>query len=126
MGENADIFVGVERQYGFDLAANTTYGCGGKARVAYFPKNEDETAAVFDYLNACGERLFVLGGGSDVLAQDGFFDGAILSTTAMRTVSYLPNGNLLCGAGVKVSELLAFCRTEGLCGLNTLREYPLR
>ena len=124
MGENADRFAEVKRLYNFDLAANTTYGCGGKARVAYFPKDESEAASVFSRLKENGERFFVLGGGSNVLAQDGMLCGAILSSAAMRTITYLPDGNLLCGAGVKVSELLALCQKEGFCGLEYLAGIP--
>ena len=124
MGGNADIFAKVKRLYNFDLAANTTYCCGGKARVAYFPKDESEAAAVFSRLKENGERFFVLGGGSNVLAQDGMYHGAILCSAAMRTITYLPDGSLLCGAGVKVSELLALCQREGFCGLEYLAGIP--
>lgn len=121
---SADIFAKVKRQYCFDLAANTTYGCGGTARVAYFPKDEDEIAAVFSNIKERGERLFVLGGGSNVLAQDGMFDGTILSSAGIHNIAVLPDGNLLCGAGVRIADLLALCQREGFGGLEYLAGIP--
>ena len=124
MRGSSDIIARVRRQYRFDLAANTTYGCGGTARVAYFPESEDEIAAVFSDLKVRGERFFVLGGGSNVLAQDGMFEGAILSSAGMRNIEILPDGNLLCGAGVRIPELLALCQREGFGGLEYLAGIP--
>lgn len=121
---DTDIFANVNRQYSFDLAANTTYGCGGRARVAYFPKDEVQAAAVFSRLSGRSERFFVLGAGSNVLAQDGVYNGAIISSAAMKSITYLPNGNLLCGAGVKIADLLALCQREGLGGLEYLAGIP--
>ena len=32
----------------FNFSKNTTYGLGGTAKTAYFPKTEQEAVAVFD------------------------------------------------------------------------------
>ncbi len=107
----------------FSLAANTTYGCGGVAARAYFPSGESEAQNLFSALNAAGERYFILGGGSNILAQDGYYDGSIISTRRLCSIVY-KGGALCCGSGATVSSALSFCRSRGLTGLEYLAGIP--
>lgn len=69
----------------------------------------------------------MLGGGSNVLAQDGFYDGYVLSTSRIKSLSVRVSGEdvaLNVSCGVKVAEVLAFCIKEGYSGLEFLAGIP--
>ena len=65
----------VDCEENFSFAKHTTYGCGGTAAKAYFPKNIRQAVCVYKYLKASGEKFVTLGNGSNVLASDKPFDG---------------------------------------------------
>ena len=81
----------------------------------------------FSRLLKSGKRFCVLGGGSNVLAQDGFYDGYVLSTSRIKSLSARVSGEdvaLNVSCGVKVAEVLAFCLKEGYSGLEFLAGIP--
>ena len=114
---------GVARQLNFNFSKNTSYGLGGLCKVAYFPKCEEEAIKVFDTLNFYEQKFFVLGCGSNVLASDKYFNGAIISTSQLRGISKTDDG-ISCLSGTPVAELLNFCRERGLSGLEFLAGIP--
>lgn len=107
----------------FNFSKNTTYGLGGTAKTAYFPKTEQEAVAIFDYLNGLGENFVVLGNGSNVLAADGTFNGSVICTKLLKGIS-LNNGKLYCLSGTTVGQLLNYCKTNCLSGLEYLAGIP--
>ena len=121
-------FTGVPKKYDFSFSLNTTYGCGGTAKVALFPRSETEGTAIFSFLLNSGENFCILGCGSNVLAQDGRFEGYVLSTANMKGITVPEHCRddvvLNVASGVKVSELLSFCKNEGLTGLEYLAGIP--
>lgn len=124
---NGSLPSGVPVRYNFSFAVNTTYGCGGIAKAALYPRSEKEGALAFSRLLKSGKRFCVLGGGSNVLAQDGFYDGYVLSTSHIKSLSVRVSGEdfaLNVSCGVKVAEVLAFCLKEGYSGLEFLAGIP--
>lgn len=113
----------IEKEYGFDFSLNTTYGLGGKAEIAYFPKNSSEIRAVYDQIKKTGKKFIVLGRGSNVLASEKFFNGAVICTKNLNKIFYR-NGYLYCGSGVTVARLLNYCTKSGLSGLEYLAGIP--
>lgn len=120
---NAELIKKVRTEKNFSFAKNTTYGLGGRARIAYYPQTENEVAAVFDYLKDNGEKFVILGAGSNVLASDKFFDGAVISTKSFKKI-LIKDNFLYCTSGVSVSELLNFCIKNCLSGLEYLAGIP--
>lgn len=114
---------GIAFSKNFRFSDYTTYGLGGKVKMAFFPKTEEETIAVIKFLQNCREKFTVLGGGSNVLAADGYFDGAVISTKYLRgiTENY---GSLYCLSGTTVTELLKFCTEKGIGGFEYLAGIP--
>ncbi|MDE7379507.1 MAG: UDP-N-acetylmuramate dehydrogenase [Clostridia bacterium] len=108
----------------FEFAKNTTYGLGGNAPVAYYPKTPWQAKMVFDELSARGERFTVIGNGSNLLVSDSGFSGAVISTRKLSGIVRLSNNRLLCLAGTKISDLLLYCRVRGLGGLEYLYGIP--
>ena len=108
----------------FSFAKNTTYACGGNAEIAYFPDTVKQAAMVYDYLNSTGKRFVTLGNGSNVLASDKRFDGAVLSTKLLKGINQTGENTIFCYAGTTVAELLKFCVNYGLGGLEYLAGIP--
>lgn len=108
----------------FSFAKNTAYGCGGCARIAYFPTDINQAIFVYDYLVNENIRLVTLGNGSDVLAADGGFEGAVICTKTLKGISPVSYNSLFCLAGTTVSELLKYCVLNGCGGLEYLAGIP--
>ena len=125
--DNNDVFVDIEsikRIENFSFAKNTTYACGGNAAVAYLPKTIEQATFVYDYLIRSGTNFVVLGNGSNVLASDNGFDGAVLCTKYLKGISRVSFDTVFCYAGTRVSELIKFCIDCGLSGLEYLAGIP--
>ena len=108
----------------FSFARNTTYACGGCAEIAYFPTSINQATAVYDYLSANSKNFIILGNGTNVLASDNNYDGAVISTKCLCGITRLSEGKIFCLAGTKVSELMKFCLEQGLSGLEYLAGIP--
>ena len=105
------------------LGSYTTYGLGGKVKRIYFPKTEEEAAAVFKYLNDGGEKFFVLGNGSNVLAADGDIDYTVICTKYLSGIIEKDN-SLYCLSGTTVKQLLDFCVQKEIGGFEYLAGIP--
>ncbi len=108
----------------FSFTENTTYRCGGNARVAYFPETEEQAVAVYDYVADNKIDFVTLGNGSNVLASDKFFDGAVISTKNFTGIKRTDRGTIVCLAGTTVGSILSFCITNGFGGLEYLAGIP--
>lgn len=113
----------IKQERNFSFAKHTTYGLGGTAKIAYFPQTEQQSAEVFDYLNLCGEKFVVLGNGSNVLASDDSFEGAVICTRLMKGIERKDN-SIYCLSGTSVAELLYYCVKNHLSGLEYLAGIP--
>jgi UDP-N-acetylmuramate dehydrogenase len=60
------------------LAPLTTIGIGGPARFFFRATTVDEIREALDWANARSHRIFILGGGSNLLISDDGFDGLVL------------------------------------------------
>lgn len=107
----------------FIFSHNTTYGLGGRASLAYYPKNLVEARRVVDELNSKGQKFVVVGNGSNILASDSGYDGAVVSTKKLSGI--INRGDrLTCLAGTKISTLLSYCKKHNLSGLEYLNGIP--
>lgn len=108
----------------FSFAENTTYGVGGKATLAYLPTSVRQAYASFDECKKTNMSHIVLGKGSNVLASDSGFDGAVISTKHLRGIARISESKLYCLAGTPVSEILRYCHLKRLGGLEFLNGIP--
>ena len=107
----------------FSFGKNTTVGIGGDAPLALYPENAERLAAAVTALRGRGVPYLILGRGSNVLAADGGFDGAVVHTS--RAGAVRTRGTLLtaeCGAGLE--KVLAAAKRNGLGGLAFLCGIP--
>ncbi|HBG65779.1 MAG TPA: UDP-N-acetylenolpyruvoylglucosamine reductase [Treponema sp.] len=127
--------------YDEPLAPRTTMRVGGPAALFVCPADVSSAAFAASRCRAAGLRLFVLGGGSNLVVDDGGFCGAVLSTGGMRGISVqageelapaddgIPFGRrcratLCCGAGASIASITEFCEEHGLWGLCSFAGLP--
>ena len=117
-------FENVKRINDFSFAKNTTYACGGIAEIAYYPTTIKQATAIYDYLTETGKSFVMLGNGSNVLASDNYFDGAVICTKDLKGVVQAGEDTIFCYAGTSVSHLLKYCVEHSLGGLEYLAGIP--
>ncbi len=114
----------VKNDPSFSFAKYTTYGAGGGAVEAFFPRNLTEAYAVYDELTKSRKNVFILAGGSNILASDAGFDGAVICTKNIRGIARINDVTIFCLCGTTVGYLLNYCKMRGLSGLEYLAGIP--
>lgn len=89
------------------LAKYTTWRCGGRADMAFFPADRDDLAAFMTHLPSA-VPLTVLGLGSNVLVRDGGVRGAVVLMHAPGGVLAIADGLVYAEAGVAAPKLARF------------------
>jgi UDP-N-acetylmuramate dehydrogenase len=104
------------------LAPLTTFNVGGAARFLARVANEKDVLEVVDFARERGLKLFVLGGGSNVLIADRGFDGVILQIS-IRGIEF--NGEIVtAAAGEDWDEFCGECVNRDLAGVECLSGIP--
>ena len=114
----------VPKENNFSFSNSTTYGLGGGAKYAYFPENITQTVAVYDFVKHENIKHVILGKGSNILASDNFFDGAVIGTKNLKGVYPTGKDSIFCFAGTSVSYVLKYCVQNGLGGIEYLAGIP--
>lgn len=109
----------VERQL---LAPFTTFGIGGPARWYVEATSEEEIVEASEWARGRGVRLFVLGGGSNVLIADAGFAGLVLRV-GVKGVER--NGEIFsAGAGNDWDGFVETAVAGGFAGIECLAGIP--
>lgn len=119
----AEWFADLPQKRPFSFRAATTIGAGGTASAALYPRSEAEFAETVARLEAQGIPFCVLGCGSNVLASDKGFGGAVIKTDRMETLRLLPQG-IEAACGVRIARLLSFAAANHCGGLEFLAGIP--
>ena len=117
-------FATIARDENFTFSKYTTYGAGGGARCAYFPKNFVELRALIEYAVKHNINYFVLGDGSNVLASEEQFDGWVICTRNLRGIIRIKEDKIFCLCGTSLSSLMNYCKEHGFGGLEYLAGIP--
>lgn len=105
------------------LSERTTFRIGGPADFAVVPQNTQQLAAAVAFLNENNMRYFVLGKGSDMLADDKGYRGVLVLTEGLKNLS--AEGDLItCGAGCSMASVSNLALRCGLAGLEFLHGIP--
>ncbi|MEO6051731.1 MAG: UDP-N-acetylmuramate dehydrogenase [Pyrinomonadaceae bacterium] len=114
------------------LAELTTLKIGGNARYFIRARSEDQVAEAFEYAAKNALKLFVLGGGSNVLVSDNGFDGLVLQI-GISSKFHAPDSGLgtdvnpaliTAGAGDDWDGFVANCVENNLAGVECLSGIP--
>lgn len=107
------------------LARHTSFRIGGPARLWAEPKDASELKKIIVFAGKGNIPVFVIGGGTNVLASDSGFDGIMLHLGAPYFRKITVRGTTIkAGAGYAVSALVTLCCGKGLCGLESLVGIP--
>jgi UDP-N-acetylmuramate dehydrogenase len=112
---------------GVALSAYTTFRVGGPARRLVVAETEADLERLVRELDARGEPLLVLGGGSNVLVSDNGFDGTVVkvATSGIEAdVSDCAGALVTVAAGEDWERLVARTVAEGWSGLEALSGIP--
>lgn len=105
------------------LADYTYYKIGGTARDVYFPESCGDFHDAVTALERDTVPYFILGGGTNVLVGDGYWDGAVIVTTRMNQ-TIVSDDRLVCGAGLLSSDTAEIALEHGKSGLEFLYKLP--
>jgi UDP-N-acetylmuramate dehydrogenase len=105
------------------IAPYTNYRIGGPAREVYFPETAEECNDLFRSLHSSKTPYYILSGGTNVLVGDGFWDGAVIVMSNLKTYSVAGDA-LTCGAGLESSKAAEIARDNGKTGLEFLYLLP--
>ena len=101
------------------MALHTTFKIGGPARLAVFPKNENE---ISDVIKKCKEenvRYMVVGNGSNLLVADEGIDAVvILLGKEFGEVKLIDDITIFAEAGASLMKVCRFALENGLSGLE--------
>ncbi|MBX5441818.1 MAG: UDP-N-acetylmuramate dehydrogenase [Solirubrobacteraceae bacterium] len=104
------------------LADLTTLRLGGPARRIVTVHEEDELVRTVRELDAAGEPVLVLGGGSNVVVADAGFDGTVVHVQTRGVVA--DGATLTVQAGEPWDVLVARAVEAGLSGIECLSGIP--
>ena len=109
------------------LADHTTLRVGGPARSLVVARTEAELIAVVGDLDAAGEPLLILGGGSNLLVGDAGFDGTVVKIGVLgvhEDVESCSGAVLRVAAGEPWDDLVAHSVEREYSGLEALSGIP--
>jgi len=106
------------------LADFTTVRLGGPARAFVRAETEDELTDAVRKADAAGERVLILGGGSNLVVSDEGFDGTVVQVATRGVSRDGGPGALTVAAGEDWDAVVARSVAEGLAGLECLSGIP--
>lgn len=118
---------GEEVQFDCPMAQYTTFRVGGLAEALYETNDQEDLRQMVAYLNKEDIPYLVVGRGSNLLIKDEGLEGlAILLRGSLASVKQENKDDLtvFSGAGLHLAELLTYCRSSGLGGLEFLAGIP--
>ncbi|MGI3783201.1 MAG: UDP-N-acetylmuramate dehydrogenase [Janthinobacterium lividum] len=124
---SAALLGGLPARHDEPLAAHTTLRVGGPARDLVEVTSERELVDVVRALDAAGEPVLVLGGGSNVLVGDAGFDGTVVLVATRgvdEDVASCSGAVITVAAGESWDPLVARTVGRGWSGLEALSGIP--
>ena len=113
----------------YPLKKLNTWGVGGSCSKFLVPESSAEAALYISMAFESGEKVYVLGGGSNVLISDRKLDGLLIHTAGLCVFNINRESSsgateIEIGGGVDVRKLLAFAIKNRLGGLEFLTGIP--
>ncbi len=111
----------VDREH--SLAAHTTMRVGGKAALALYPATADQLCFLLDLCVKHGYKHAVLGHGSNVICSDKGYDGIIIRTEKMNSVS-VEGDRVIAECGASLNTVARTARDASLTGAEFMYGIP--
>ena len=110
--------------FNYDLKKTNWFNIGGKAKVYFKPESLNE---LIFFLKEFGktEKFFILGAGSNILINDGIFNGVVIKLGKnFSNISLLPNKTIVAGSATSDKNLSEFALENNISGLEFLSCIP--
>jgi len=110
--------------FNYDLKKTNWFNIGGKTKAYFKPESLNE---LIFFLKEFGktEKLFILGAGSNILINDGIFNGVIIKLGKnFSKISILPNKTIVAGSATSDKSLSSFALENNISGLEFLSCIP--
>lgn len=104
------------------LSRYTRFALGGPARTLVDASTPEELAEVWDNARATGDRVALIGGGSNLIASDEGFAGTVLRYIAAQLA--IEGNTIHVDAGCVLQTLVDASIDAGLEGLHTMTRIP--
>jgi UDP-N-acetylmuramate dehydrogenase len=107
------------------LAGFTSFKIGGQAEYFFEPKKLTELQEVLIFAKQAGQRIHILGAGSNILVKDAGVSGLVVRLNSQDFKKCYCQGNyIIAGSGLKLNTLILFSRKKNLSGLEFLVGIP--
>ena len=118
-------FDGISLEYCENVSAKKlcSFCVGGEVRLVARPKDSEQMKLVLDHLNENKIKHIVLGRGSNVVFSDGGFDGVVVLTHGLDSLS-CEGERITAGAGASMLKLGRYAEEHSLCGLEFAHGIP--
>ena len=110
--------------FNYDLKKTNWFNIGGKTKVYFKPESLNE---LISFLKEFGktEKFFILGAGSNILINDGIFNGVVIKLGKnFSNISLLPNKTIVAGSATSDKNLSLFALENNISGLEFLSCIP--
>ena len=110
--------------FNYDLKKTNWFNIGGKTKVYFKPESLNE---LIFFLKEFGktEKFFILGAGSNILINDGIFNGVVIKLGKnFSNISLLPNKTIVAGSATSDKNLSSFALENNISGLEFLSCIP--
>ena len=102
----------------------TSFKIGGPVRAMYFPENAAMLTRLTAILSGCGVNPFVMGNGTNLLADDRALDMVVVNMTGLNNLERSGDTELTADSGVLLSRLAVLAYECGLTGLEFAHGIP--
>ena len=111
-------------KFDYDLKKKNWFNIGGKTKVYYKADNLKELIKFLKKINN-HEKIFILGGGSNILVTDEKYDGIIIKLTDnFKNISLLSDDIIIAGSAASDRAISDFAMNNNLGGFEFLSCIP--
>ena len=110
--------------FNYDLKKTNWFNIGGKTKAYFKPESLNE---LISFLKEFGktEKFFILGAGSNILINDGIFNGVVIKLGKnFSNISLLPNKTIIAGSATTDKKVAEFACENDIGGLEFLSCIP--
>ena len=110
--------------FDYELKKTNWFNIGGKAKIYFKPETLQELIKFLQIYNDRG-KIFVIGAGSNILFQDGLFDGVVIKLGKnFSKISLLNHTTIVAGSGTQDKQLSGFALENSIGGFEFLSCIP--
>jgi UDP-N-acetylmuramate dehydrogenase len=106
------------------LSKHTTFRIGGPAEWMVFPQDSEDVQKAIDYANQHDLKIFVLGGGSNLLVADEGVRGVVFNLSKGFNYARFDDTTVVVGAGYSLPRLITDAINRGLTGVECATGVP--